>query len=108
MEEKYTTNPNYKGSKEEAEKQHNEYKEMNKWLATHRDLWKYEDSRIGGFKFLCPLEEVPECLIKYDQARKEHQKQIEDAKRRYREKHGIGENEPLVIDLSDEDCPPLF
>lgn len=68
---KYTVNPDFEGSEEEAKRQVEEYKAMNRWLAEHRELWKYDDSKIGGFKFLCPLEQVPAPLLEYDQKRKE-------------------------------------
>lgn len=108
MEEKYTTNPDFKGSKEEAEKQFNEYKEMNRWLADHKDLWEYEDSRIGGFKFKCSLNEVPECLLKYDKDRKAYQRKVQRALNDYRKRHGIGENESIIFDPDDDDIPVIF
>lgn len=70
-EQKFTTNPYFKGTNEEAKKQAEDYRIMTTWLVENPKSREYADYEIGGFKFLCPLVEVPEPLLKYDRQRKE-------------------------------------
>lgn len=58
--EKYTLNPNFKGTKEEAERQIAEYEEVVKWLEEHQDCIDY-DKKTGEYVI---TTEAPECVIK--------------------------------------------
>lgn len=58
--EQYVTNPNFKGTEEEARRQIVEYEEAVKWLEEHEDYIIY-DKKTGGYVITI---EAPEYVIK--------------------------------------------
>jgi hypothetical protein len=73
--EKYTLNPNFKGTKEEARRQIEEFEEVTKWLEEHPGCIDYDDA-IDGYVI---TTEAPECVIK-------HIKELNEAERKRRER----------------------